>query len=221
MFNDPIEISTINGAYHEQDSEPLSLKVKAKSDFSLLTNIAPGSYNYTVKSLKWKKTGVVITDNFKPGGIYTVILNQDLEKNYEVLEDVHHNTFNMAWIVIQYFIITCSEVLISITGLEFAYKQAPKRMKSLLQACWLSTTAVGNMINTVLSKFSTNGTNRDKEFFVLGICLFAMTLLMTINGYYYSYTENDELKAIDDLEDDGKKDGKDEKMPLKEFPAKV
>ena len=32
----------------------------------------------------------------------------------------------------QYFILSCGEIMVSITGLEFAYSQAPVSMKSLV-----------------------------------------------------------------------------------------
>ena len=50
----------------------------------------------------------------------------------------------------QYFLISFAEILISITGLEFAYTQAPPALKSTLTACWLVTTGLGNLLAGVL-----------------------------------------------------------------------
>ena len=61
-------------------------------------------------------------------------------------------------------------------------------MKSLLQAFWLLTTALGNIINTGLSKFSTNGNERDTEFFILSGALLVAAMGMTYLGYLYKYT---------------------------------
>ncbi len=58
------------------------------------------------------------------------------------------------WQLIPYFLITLSEVLVSITGLEFAYSQAPKRMKSTVMGFWLLTVAFGNALVAVLAHFS-------------------------------------------------------------------
>lgn len=40
--------------------------------------------------------------------------------------------------------------MFSITGLEFSYSQAPASMKSVVQACFLLTTAVGNLLVVII-----------------------------------------------------------------------
>ena len=41
---------------------------------------------------------------------------------------------------------TSAEILVSITGLVFAYSQAPRRYKSVIMSAWLLTTAIGDLI---------------------------------------------------------------------------
>jgi POT family proton-dependent oligopeptide transporter len=53
---------------------------------------------------------------------------------------------HVGWQLIPFFIITLSEVMVSITGLEFAYSQAPKRMKSVIMGFWLLAVAVGDLL---------------------------------------------------------------------------
>ncbi len=50
------------------------------------------------------------------------------------------------WQILAYVVLTASEVLVSITALEFAYTQAPLRMKSFFQAVFLLSISVGNLI---------------------------------------------------------------------------
>jgi POT family proton-dependent oligopeptide transporter len=57
------------------------------------------------------------------------------------------------WQLIPYLLITMSEILVSITGLEFAYTQAPNRMKSTIMGFWLLTVSLGNIIVTLLARF--------------------------------------------------------------------
>jgi len=55
------------------------------------------------------------------------------------------------WQVGQYLVITTAEVLVSITGLEFAYTQAPRRMKSTIMGFWLFFVTLGNLMVAFLS----------------------------------------------------------------------
>ncbi len=61
---------------------------------------------------------------------------------------------HVLWQLVPYFLITLSEVLVSITGLEIAYSQAPKRMKSTVMGFWLLTVALGNVLVALLARFS-------------------------------------------------------------------
>ena len=45
---------------------------------------------------------------------------------------------------------TVAEVMVSVTGLDFAYAQAPKTMKAVVQSFWLLTTCFGNIIDIFL-----------------------------------------------------------------------
>ncbi len=60
-----------------------------------------------------------------------------------VLDGGHALT--IAWQVLPYALLTLGEVLVSATGLEFAYSQAPAAMKGVLMSCWNLTTTIGNL----------------------------------------------------------------------------
>jgi POT family proton-dependent oligopeptide transporter len=64
------------------------------------------------------------------------------------------------WQILAYFILSAAEVLVSITGLEYAYTHSPKAMKSTMSAIWFLTVAVGNMFVSVV-----NGSISNKGFF--------------------------------------------------------
>lgn len=69
------------------------------------------------------------------------------------VEDAGRGTVNILWQTVPYTILTIAEVLVSTTGLEFAYSQAPKRMKSTIMGFWLLTIAFGNVLVSVLAEF--------------------------------------------------------------------
>lgn len=49
------------------------------------------------------------------------------------------------WQALPYVVLTFGEVLVSATGLEFAYSQAPHSMKGVIMSFWNLTTTVGNL----------------------------------------------------------------------------
>ena len=58
------------------------------------------------------------------------------------------------WQILPILVITTGEVMVSVTGLEFAFTQAPKTMKSTVMSFWLLTSAVGNLIAAVVSQWN-------------------------------------------------------------------
>lgn len=64
----------------------------------------------------------------------------------ELLETGHR--LHIAWQIFACFILTASEVMVSITCLEFAYTQAPRVMKSFVMALFLLTVSLGNYLTS-------------------------------------------------------------------------
>jgi len=52
---------------------------------------------------------------------------------------------SMAWQILPYALLTMGEVLVSATGLEFAYSQAPRSMKGVIMAFWSLAVTVGSL----------------------------------------------------------------------------
>jgi proton-dependent oligopeptide transporter, POT family len=61
---------------------------------------------------------------------------------------------NVMWQFFPYLVITMAEVMVSITGLEFAYTQAPRSMKSSIMSIWLLTVFFGNLITAYVSQIN-------------------------------------------------------------------
>src|SRR5690606_10265948 len=58
--------------------------------------------------------------------------------------DAGHTT-SILWQVVPYALLTFGEVLVSATGLEFAYSQAPAKLKGVIMSFWSLSTTVGNL----------------------------------------------------------------------------
>ncbi|KAF8941322.1 peptide transporter ptr2 [Haplosporangium gracile] len=56
------------------------------------------------------------------------------------------NNVSIAWQILSYFFIAISEIFASITGLEFAFTNAPATMKSVVMAMFLFTNCVGALL---------------------------------------------------------------------------
>ena len=90
---------------------------------------------------------------------------------YQVLME-GGSTLNIAWQILPYIILTLAEILVSTTGLEFAYTQAPREMKSIVQSVWLLTSTLANVAVAIaawLNVFSGAG----QFFFYAGLAALA------------------------------------------------
>ena len=69
---------------------------------------------------------------------------------------------NVMWQMPAYLLLSAGEVMTSITSLEFAYTQAPKHLKAIVQALYLWSITAGNLFTALVHKFIQNadGTNK-------------------------------------------------------------
>lgn len=141
------------------------------------------------------------------GGVYTIVVSNSSNGTAELklYEITTPNTVHMLWLVPQYIIITAGEVMFSVTGLEFAYSQAPANMKSLLQASWLLTVALGNVIVVIIAeaKFFNS---QAYEFFLFSVMMFVDMAIFGLLAMRYKYVnmhpkDDDEIEQGIPIED--------------------
>uniref|UniRef100_A0A8C5B779 Solute carrier family 15 member 1-like n=1 Tax=Gadus morhua TaxID=8049 RepID=A0A8C5B779_GADMO len=119
-------------------------------------------------------------------------------------EDIGPNVVHMAWQIPQYFLMTMGEVVFSVTGLEFSYSQAPSNMKSVLQAGWLFTVAVGNIIVLIVAEVA-QLPDQWAEYVLFAALLIFVCVVFSIMAYFYTYTDPAEVEArFAELEPEGK-----------------
>ena len=63
---------------------------------------------------------------------------------------------SIVWQLLAYVILTSAEVMVSITGLEFSYTQAPRRMKSIVMAAFFLSVSLGNLFTSAVNLFIQN-----------------------------------------------------------------
>lgn len=81
---------------------------------------------------------------------------------------------SVAWQIVPYLLITMGEVMVSITGLEFAYTQAPRAMKSIIMSFWFLTISAGNSFTALISKI--NVFTGASYFYFFTILMLAMSM---------------------------------------------
>jgi len=95
-----------------------------------------------------------------------------------------------------YVVVTAAEVLVSTTGLEFAFREAAPEMKSLIMSFWLLTVAVGNLLVALLTRYlSSAGAGTDNasvssgRFMLYAMMMFAVAGLFSLIASTYRYRD--------------------------------
>ncbi|XP_068446581.1 solute carrier family 15 member 1b [Clinocottus analis] len=137
----------------------------------------------------------------------TFTFGANCEQNVRSVLDIQPNTFHMAWQIPQYFLITIGEVVFSVTGLEFAYSQAPSNMKSVLQAGWLLTVAVGNIIVLIVAE-AAKLPDQWAEYILFASLLLLVCFIFAFMAHFYTYIDPAKIEAEFAHKDPEKKEEK-------------
>ncbi|KAK3710372.1 hypothetical protein QZH41_012301, partial [Actinostola sp. cb2023] len=180
--------------------------------YSGITDLMPDTHynkilsdHYNVRIRKFNKTEVLLKKRlyFGNGGVFTVVIRED-PKNPGKLEltkytDVRPMSISMLWQIPQYLTLTSGEVLFSITGLEFAYSQAPVSMKSCIMAGWLLTVSIGNAIVVIFAEARVTDNMAHEFFFFAGLLAIVMIIFIIMSYFYkYAYYSVNGVKDPDD-----------------------
>uniref|UniRef100_A0A0N5AQP9 Oligopeptide transporter 1 n=1 Tax=Syphacia muris TaxID=451379 RepID=A0A0N5AQP9_9BILA len=138
------------------------------------------------------------------GGVYNYVIDvvdpvskPITQVNYHTVTPKNH--LNILLQVPQYAVLTASEVLFSITGLEFAYSQAAANMKSVVQALWLLTVGIGDIIIIIIAKLDLFDNLAIEMFVYAGAMAVIIGIFTLLAIFYYEYTDfNTESKLRPD-----------------------
>uniref|UniRef100_A0A8C6QL36 Solute carrier family 15 member 1 n=1 Tax=Nannospalax galili TaxID=1026970 RepID=A0A8C6QL36_NANGA len=157
------------------------------------------------------------SSNLEFGSAYTYVIRRENSGCLEVkeFEDIPPNTVNMALQIPQYFLLTCGEVVFSVTGLEFSYSQAPSNMKSVLQAGWLLTVAVGNIIVLIVAGAG-HFSQQWAEYILFAGLLLVVCVIFAIMARFYTYVNPAEIEAQFDEDEKKKNAAKNSLYPMLE-----
>ena len=111
---------------------------------------------------------------------------------------------SIAWQALPYLLLTFGEVLVSATGLEFAYSQAPQAMKGVIMSFWLLSVSYGNLWvlltnaavrnETVTAQIASTGLS-EPAFLMFFFALFAFAAAAVFALYARHYPVQDHYRA--------------------------
>jgi POT family proton-dependent oligopeptide transporter len=110
---------------------------------------------------------------------------------------------SIGWQLPAYALLSAGEVMVSITGLEFAYTQAPKHMKAMVQAIYLLAVSAGNLFTALVHVFIANpdgtvklqGASYYNFFAALSIGCVALYVFVAKAYHEKSYLQDDAAPA--------------------------
>lgn len=100
------------------------------------------------------------------------------------------------WMAVPYAVLTTGEILVSITGLEFAYTQAPRSVKSTIMSVWYLTIACGSLLAAIVARL--NAFEGPNAFLFWAGTMFVVAVIFAIVSNLYKeaeYVEEDEMVA--------------------------
>lgn len=99
-----------------------------------------------------ERRGVVLAPLRKmTWGMFVTVLSFAAAAVLQTAIDAGHAPHAL-WQVPQYVLLTLGEVLVSVTGLEFSYTQAPRSMRSTIMSIWYLTVFLGNLLTAAVTK---------------------------------------------------------------------
>jgi solute carrier family 15 (oligopeptide transporter), member 1 len=157
--------------------------------------ILPSTYTVYADDLKLGDAELLL------GGVYTIVVTKSSTGDFEINTHVitSPNSVHMLWLLPQFIVMTAGEVMFSVTGLEFAYSQAPATMKSLLQACWLLTVAFGNVIVVIIAEAKIFHSQAHEFFLFAGLMVVDMAIFGLL-AMRYKYVTSSDKKDDGDAE---------------------
>lgn len=109
---------------------------------------------------------------------------------------------SVLWQFLPYIILTIAEVLVSTTGLEFAFSQAAPTMKSTIMGFWYLAVAFGNLLVSFLTKIlaSVGDSNDDasvstSRFMMYAAMTFFVALVFSAIAARYRYRDGKVVEA--------------------------
>jgi POT family proton-dependent oligopeptide transporter len=95
---------------------------------------------------------------------------------------------HIIWQILAFLVLTAGEIMVSVTHLEFAYTQAPKKLKSLVMCTYLMGISLGNLFTAGVNFFAHNLSGARYFFFFVIVMLVTGILFLFFARFYKGKT---------------------------------
>lgn len=158
-----------------------------------MPDLSPGQYSIYVDDTE------VASEFLDVGGFYNILVDDSSSKvQGSILTVITPNTVNLFWLMPQYVVISVAEIMVSVTGLEFSFTQAPNSMKSVLSSAWLLTDSIGNIIIILITTVKFFPLQSSEFFLFAGLMVAVMLIFIWLAVLYVPV----EAPATDEEEED-------------------
>lgn len=143
--------------------------------------------------------------SFFASGFLDNAINREYEKarNMYGVDDIESDVhkINIFWQIPQIFILSIAEILVSITGLEFAYNNSPPPMKALIMAAFQLTSAFGNMFGGILYSVLSS-LERGVILHICGVLMLLNLLIFKRIECWWNKTQTRKHRAYDEPDEE-------------------
>ncbi|GFV50147.1 hypothetical protein TNCV_87801 [Trichonephila clavipes] len=132
-------------------------------------------------------------ENVPKGATYIAAYHQNSNKCYGLFSSFffyHKLQISILYQVPQIVFLSCGEVMFSVTGLKFTYSQAPSSLKSVVQAIWLVTNGIGNVLVIILDE-AMEIHDQSNQYFVYAAIMFMSMMVFACLGHVYIYVDRE------------------------------
>lgn len=95
---------------------------------------------------------------------------------------------HILWQILAFLVLTASEIMVSVTHLEFAYTQAPKKLKSLVMCTYLLAISLGNLFTALVNLIAHNLKGAEYFFYFVAIMVITAILFLFFARFYKGKT---------------------------------
>mmetsp|Transcript_34598 Transcript_34598/g.86942 ORF Transcript_34598/g.86942 Transcript_34598/m.86942 type:complete len:595 (-) Transcript_34598:1202-2986(-) len=136
-------------------------------------------------------------------GMLFMVFGFLLSSVLEFVMETSPTMLSLAWQIPQYICISVAEVMVAVTGLEFAYSQSPPALRGMVTSIWYLAQAGGNFLVAVIAALDLR--SQTLQFLAYALMMFVVLVLfvaLTWSFEYYSDPEPADLVEVYDEPDD-------------------